>query len=192
MKQQLSKREKVLLLTAALLVLFYLAIQFAILPMIESYNEAQRERDRLAREKEEVQFDIDNIDALRSMSVAADERFDSLKEIFPILVDDEKIDTILTNLCLSNGLKPTTLRMTIPPPPQQTEGDENFEKPLFTIVTATMNVTGDYSSLLKLLDEIDSIEYIRIINLAYSLSRQAETGDDSDITLTFELTFLTP
>jgi len=192
MKQGLSKREKILLFSAGIVVLLYLAIQFAILPLMARHSEAIQERDRLAAERRIVEADIANKQAIRNANTAAGDRYLVLKDEYPLLIPNEEIATVLTNLCLTNGLRPSMLNIIPPATPVPGQLEQDAPPPIFTIVTATMNVTGGYPSLLSLLDDIDALQYIRLINLGYSLSRQPESSEDGDISLTFELTFINP
>jgi len=187
MKQGLSKREKILLLSVGLVALVYLAIQFAILPLITRYTDDLRERDSLVIEERMVRNDINNINNIRATNADAIEQFELIKKEYPLLVPNEEIDPVLTNLSITNGLRPSRLQFT-----GSESAPQGAQEPLFTIVTVSMNVTGSYRSLLSLLDEVDKMQYIRITNLGYATNRQSDAPDDSSITLTFELTYVNP
>jgi len=193
MKQGLSKREKILIFSAALIALFYLAIQFAILPLISRYNIGIAERDRLAAEKSAVEFDISSRPIIENQNQTAIERFEEIKQEYPLLIPNEEIVNTLTDLCLRNGLRPTMLNIVPPDAPRRGSNQpETPVSPLFTVITANMNVTGAYSSLLNLLDEVESLQYMRITNLGYSAGRRADSESEDSITLTFELTYINP
>jgi len=60
-------------------------------------------------------------------------------------------------------------------------------------------MTGSYDSLLRLLDKVDTMQFIRVtdlgyaIDLGYATDLQEESSiDDANITLAFELTFINP
>jgi len=194
MKQGLTKREKILLLSAALLVLFYLSFQFGFIPMYERYTDGQAERDVLAFEKATVEENLANRQSIVDTNNNARQQLDMLKQDFPLLVPNEEISTVLTNLALTNNLSPSALNITRPPdPPRSTENDgQETTGPLFTVVTVTMSVTGNFSSILGLVDDVDKLAYISIINMSYSESRNPEESGFGSIALTFELTYINP
>jgi len=191
MVQNLSKREKILLFSAALLVILYLSIQFVILPLITSYISKLDERSHLRTVQSRVDADIANKSTIEAEHKDAEQRFESVKQQYPLLVSNEEVVTILNNLCIINGLSPSRLNITSPPYPAQTEGAEEL---LFTIITATMNVSGFYQSLVSLLDEVDTKQFIRVTNMNYTVNRQSDSAlpTPSTITLNFELTFVNP
>jgi len=192
MKQGLSKREKILLFSAGLLLIFYVSIQFVILPLMARYNDALSEKDIKLSHKASVDLDIASKLIIVEQNNEAGKRYIELKNEYPVLVPDEEIDTILTNLCRTNGLIPTSLRMTRPDTSKNTAGANGAEPNLFTIVTASMEMNGTNRALLDLIDEVDSIQYIRIVNMTYSANRSAENNNNDSVKLDFELTFITP
>ena len=195
MKQELSKREKLLIYSAVLLVLIYLTIQFGVLPLLSGYNEGVRERDRLTAEMFEVQTDIANKSATIEANENAIERLENVMREYPFLVYNDEIDVELTSLCNTVGLTPTALRFTdrisIYPPPTGTDRNE-YRPPVLTVVNVSMNVTGSYNSLMQLFDEVDKIQHMRIVSMSYSESRGVETGIIGSIILAFELTYVNP
>lgn len=204
MVQGLSKREKVLLFAAGLLVVLYLSIQFAILPLMTRHMNAVQERNNLRTEQARVDDDIRNSAAIESAHSDAVKKFDDIKKEYPLLVPNEEVVTILTNLCITNGLSPTRLNITSPPYPTApaasgSEGDTAdattaTPESLFTIITATVNATGSYESLTKLLDEVDTKQYIRITTMSYSVNRQRDPTEPTTTSVTFnlELTYVNP
>ena len=193
MIQNLSKREKILLFAAALLVIFYLAFQFAILPLFNRYMDDLDERNNLSIERMMVEHSISRKAEIRQSHTTAQEQFDRIKQEYPLLIPNEEIDPVLTNLCLSNDLIPSTLRFIgsvgIPEAKGTAGGEHDY---LLTLVNVSMNVTGSYRSLLGLLEDVDSMQYIRITSLSYAAVRQAGAAEDSRIAITFELTYVNP
>ena len=191
MKQGLSKREKILLFSAGLLVLFYLSVQFAIIPLANRYRDGVQDRNTLSIEERHVRTEIANKQSTEQANIEAKTKFEAIKQEYPLLVPNEEVVTILTNLCLKNALSPSRLSIITPTAPSRSGNGPETPGSLFTIITASTNLTGTYSSLTRLLDEVDTMQYIRITNLGYSASRQAD-DDISSITLSFELTFINP
>jgi len=191
MKQGLSKREKILLFSAGMLILIYVAVQFAIYPLIIRYTDNVSERDSLRLEKRLTESDIANKAAVQYANTEANAGFTQIKDNYPLLVPNEEIDPILTNLCLKNNLRPASLRFT--GSVRAPQSDDTDREPTFTIITVSMTVSGNFSSILQLLDDVDSMQYIRITNLSYSANRQSNASEnDSMISLIFELTFVNP
>lgn len=257
----LKKREKILIFTLAMVVLVYLATHFVIYPLATRLTNSVIERDRLTLEMYALDADIANMSALHSAYQLAWEQYAQTIADFPLLIPNEEIHPILTNLSLQNNLKPTALRITdsvvagsagtapagiasddetsasadgaspedgtqafdgilpgnvaqvfggilsgdvdqvldgiMSGDAAQSEDDaqayvgRQSDNPyVFTIVSATMNMTGSYDSLVRLLDDVDARRYIRITSLSFSASNDAETPEDGRVTLTFELTFL--
>ena len=191
MKQELSKREKILIYSTALLVLFYLAIQFAILPLLSRYTEGVQERDRLAAERITIQFDIANKPITIENHRVAIEQLDAIKREYPLLVYNEEIDTILNGLCTANGLTITSLRFNDPTSIYADTADGG-RTPVLTIVTVALSVDGTFGSLMRLIDEVDGIQYMRIVNMSYSETRGVDNNILGSIVLTFELMFVNP
>ena len=195
MKQELSKREKILFFSAGLLVLLYLAVQFAILPLARRYVEGLQMRDFVIQEKADVQADFNNKSTIESSNKNADERFLAIKQQYPLLVPNEVVDTTLTNLSIKSGLSPMGFSIKTPSANSQVAAgaeEQDAAAGLFTVVNATMNVTGTYASITNLLDSVDEMQYIRVTNLNYTTNRQDETSNVGLITIDFELTYITP
>jgi len=198
MIQGLSKREKILLFAAGLVVVFYLSIQFVILPLATRYVTSLDERNHLREEQARVDADIAQKPAIESENAEANRRFTELKQEYPLLVPNEEVVTTLTNLCILNGLSPSMLNITSKPPAASTgeDGSESEETDVsqFTIIEATVNVSGSYESLTKLLDEVDTKQYIRIATMSYTVNSQISEIEqpESSVILNFVLTYTNP
>jgi len=195
MKLAVTKREKIMLFSVGLIVLIYLAVQFAIIPLSSRYSAAVSERGRLSDEKAAHDLEAAMIPSLRERNSEAYARFDELTSGYPTIVENEELDHMLTSLSNRNQLRPVSLRITPrptpAPPPAQENGEENQtpDLPEFTKMTVQMNVIGSYRSLLRLFDEVSSIQYIRITNVSFSEDRLIPEA--SRISATYEITFLT-
>ena len=210
MKTGLSRREKILLFSLGLVALIYLAIQFVIIPLATRYSDGIDERERLRSEKAIHEIEVANLPSLRDQHTAARERFELLTRGYPENVPNEIIDNRwLTPICNNNNMSIVSLRFAQreetplrPPTDQPTtvryqedgtpieEIPEVEPMPVFTKVTAFMNVTGSYQSLLRLIDEVDSTEFLRLTGTGYADSREGIFSDSSSISLTFEVTLV--
>ena len=203
MKQGLSKREKILLGILILVGMLYLSIQFLILPLVARYMDDIQERNTLTTERARVDENISIKELLVRENEDAGQRFEAIKQEYPLLIPNEEIDTFLTNLCFKNYLRPTSLNIAIPtaptpppPPAEGVEGEEGTQEPvegLFTIVTATMQLTGTYNALGRLVEEVDAMQHVRITNLSFTANQSEEDPSDiGRISLDFELTYVNP
>jgi len=194
LKKGLTKREKILIFSAGLIALIYLVFQFGFLPMYSRYTEAQAERERLADEKEKVEANINQEPRIVEANKDARDRYDQIKQDFPLLAEDEEIDAVLTGLCVSNNLIPTSLTIdrSDAAAPQGAQNEEQDDVQfLFTVITVKMNVTGTIPSLIGLIDDLEELPYIRLANVSYSEGRGEEINR-GNIQLTFELTYINP
>ena len=196
-KRGLSKRERVLLFITLLLLIIYLVVQFAIYPLFSRYVDGVQERNQLIAEKAQVETDIMNTAEIEVSNIVAIEKYEQILQEYPRLIPNEEIDRILTDLCITNGLKPTALRFTNSfgaPRSENDSTDQQDDSYLFTVVVATMNMTGNYSSLVELVDDIIEMQFIHITNLGYSIANNNTTEEDesANITMAFELTFTNP
>ena len=203
MKTGLSKREKILLFVVGLLALFYAAIQFGIMPLSARYNDGVNERNRLSDEKARHEMEVVVLPQLRDRAAQANTDFTNLKSDYPQLGPTEEIDRLLTQLCDKNALKISLLNIVksdASPPPNQDitydedgnplEEDETAPPPVFTKVSVQMNVSGSYSSLLSLFDDVSATTYIHIKSVSFTENRHEESVNVASIALTFEITYL--
>ena len=188
MKQGMSKREKILIFSLGVIVVFYLSIQFAILPLMSAALDNNREINYLRDEKALVEYNAANSELIRIDNSIAIQQFNEIKQEYPLLVPNEEIHTILTNLCRINNLSPDGLRIT---PPKSNDTDDDGQD-IFTVVNASMNLTGSFNNLLKLIEEVNKIQYIHIGSLSYAANRTEGTWNDDSIVISFEMTFINP
>jgi len=195
MKAGITKREKIMLFVVGLIAVVYLSIQFVIIPLSVSYNESISERARLQDEIDAHRLEAAMIPSLRERNTEAHTRFYELTSGYPTIVENEEIDFKLTTLSNRHNLSPVSLRITPQPPPPPAPEPEDGEDvyipdlPTFTKSTVQMNVVGSYASLMRLLDEVSSIEYIRLTDVNYS--KNIQMLELSRISATYEITFLT-
>jgi len=203
--QSLSKREKILLYSAGIVVIIYLSIQFIILPLASRYATDLQERSRLNIERTRVEADLANRSNIENAHSNAERQFEDIKSEYPLLVPNEEVDTILTNLCIMNGLSVSGFNITSSPTMRQSStsstGDASGDSvdSIFSVVKATMNVRGVTTNVYRLLDAVDGVQYIRIVNLRYSASSGRGQAEEEigalrriDVVIDFELTFVNP
>ncbi|MDR2600571.1 MAG: hypothetical protein LBC73_09895 [Oscillospiraceae bacterium] len=181
---KITKREKMLIFIVAIVGAVTLVAIFGVVPMLERLDIANEENRLLDEEVNVVRSRIENRFQYEDENRLANERFTEITLDYPVLVTNEEIDSALTNLCLSNNLRPTS--WSVRPFDRPTPDD------LFVIISVSMSVVGTYDSFLNLLDDVDEKQHIRIVSMSYLLSRDLEDDEFGVITLAFELTYLNP
>jgi len=189
MKQSITKREKILLFLAALVLIVYLSVQFVIFPAFARYSDLNANLDRLEDERARVEADIAMLPLLRVENAEAYERFTEILEKYPELIVSEDIDVLMTNLVIRQNLNPTMLNISSPRALVM-QGEEAGSE-IFVLVTVSMSLVGNFNSVQHLVYEVDNINFIRITNLNYSLP-SSNVLDDATTSVTFELTFINP
>jgi len=208
MQTAITKREKILLFSVGMVAIVYFAIQFAIIPMSTRYTNGISDRSRLRVDKTAHEMEVNLLPSLRERNTEAYQRFDELTAGYPTIVENEEIDHMLTSLTNRNNLRPISLRITTPrpapaPAPVPANGengesgttDENgIEQydpslPDFTKSTVQMNVIGSYHALMRLIDEVSGIQYIRLTSVGFA--ENSLMPDQARISMTYEITFLT-
>lgn len=184
MIKNMSKREKILMFSAGLLLISYLVVQFAIYPMFSRYTSAGAELLHLDGERFDVEMDIAALPLTRDLNDSVHERLNALREAYPKLVTNEDIDVLMTNLVIRHNLSPTLLSISRPP----AQADNEAELEFFTHVTVTMNLIGSLDSLQGLVREVKNTNFMRITTLSHSESTEAATLSTQSIT--FELLYV--
>jgi len=194
MKTGMTKREKIMLFTVGSIAIIYLAIQFLIIPLSTRYSEGLSERGRLNDEKAAHEIEVATLPLLRERQAEAYTNFDELTAGYPVIVENEEIDQMLTTLSIRNVLRPTSLRITprpaLAPAPEPEDGEEGYTPslPEFTKATVQMTVVGHYNSMLRLLNDVSNKEYMRLTNLSFNDNKSIP--ELSRVSLTYEITFL--
>jgi hypothetical protein len=194
MKQELTKREKILFFSMLVIAVIYVSVQFGILPMYNRYLDNVTERHRLQEDKVNVDYSIAGKPSVIEFYNTASERYAAAKADYPLLVPTDVVHTILTDLCWSSRLGVGSLRMNVLNDASDSSYDEEegSPPPVFATVNAVMEVVGTPAALMSLLDAVDKITHIRVTNSTYIVfrTRDAEILDLGEITIHFELMYL--
>ena len=108
---QLSKREKVLLVVAGILLLGYLSINFLISPTLKRYNKLTNENEELQWRKQEVSMYEGSIDNNQKILSKVKYELLSKSSNFSDKVDTLKVDEEITTLLQSNGITPIAVQL---------------------------------------------------------------------------------
>jgi len=188
MKLVITKREKIMLFVVGLIVIVFLAVQFAIVPLSTKYTEGLNERARLQGEIDLHKMEAATIPMLRDRNAETHRRYAELISGYPVIIDNEELDFMLTSLSNEYNLRPASLQIS-PRPPRPPVPEDGTALQELTKATVQMNVVGNYRSLLRLLDEVSNTTYMRLTNVSYTENTQQP--DLSRISVTYEITFLT-
>ena len=189
MIKKMSKRERILLFSASLLVIVYLIVQFVLFPLFSQLSDAEVTFEALDAQRFRFEMDLANLPHMRDGNRLAQERLDSIRAAYPELVPNEDIDVLMTSLVTRHNLSPTLLSITRPGA-VVSFGEAEPEGPeLFRIVMVTMNLIGSLDSLQRLVDEVDGKNFMRITAMSHSESSGSELNTQS---VTFELMYVLP
>ena len=213
MNQGLSKRERILIFIAAIVVLVFVAFQFFIMPAYNKYTAKLDEYDNLSYEKELLDMEFRSEELTRNNYIDFEKEFIEIKERYPVVMSNEELDRMMTGLCLENKLNPVMLEISVEETAEeetevqteeqpesaeeetdsaeeQTDSAEEQKVP-FVVATVTMNLSGDYNSMKGLIDTMEGIDYIQITQISYAKEKDTGTPSDSNISVIFEVTMLT-
>jgi len=185
-KAGLSSKEKRLLLTAAFLGIFYLAFQFGFTPLYNEYKEKSEEYDRLIEEQARVQATLATAAIVREAHENAAADYKKIEADYLLVGADTDLSRMLTNLCRDNGLESLGLSFA-DPAALRLPGSGEME-PAFYTVSASMNVSGSYADIRRLLDVVYEDNNVRITRL--SLSPREDVTWAERFPLSFVVTLL--
>jgi len=209
MNQELSKREKILIFIAVIVVLVFVAFQFFIMPVYSKYTAKSDEYDNLSYEKEQLDMKIRSEELTRNNYIDLENDFMEIKESYPAVMSNEELDRMMTGLCLENKLNPVKLEISVEETAEEgteaqtesageetdstedeTDSAEEQAVP-FVVATVKMNLGGDYNSMKGLIDTVEGKDYIQITQISYAKEKDTSTPSDSNISVIFEVTMLT-
>ena len=195
-KAGLSKREKRLLLGAAVVGLFYLAFQFVFLPYYNSYNDKTTEYGELLMQRTQVENDLANEANVRKNNEEAKAKYAEIKLIYLLAGNNTDLGRRLTDICTDNGLKATGQKLETPVDFRvpRADGEPPVGQAAFSAVTVPMTVSGEYGAIKRLLDIVDKNEDIRVSRVSFSMNRDTEDATPETVlervTVTFVVTLL--
>lgn len=192
-KQGLTKREKTLLMMLACIGLLYVAFQFVFMPAYNQYNDKTEELQNLQNKEMEVRTTLATEENTKASHEKALGDYSDLKGMYPAILTTEAVGRLLNGLCVDNGLEYLNQKLSDPVvltiPKKDADGKvTSEEKTAFSVVTATMTVNGNYTTLKSLLEAIEKLDYIRISRLSFNKGQFDEVWEK--ISITFEVTML--
>jgi len=195
-KKSLSKREQVMMLALVIIAVVAVMILYVILPSYNKLIDKTDELDNLEYERIQVISSIaaevmirDNHD-----TVIAQHGVNSSRFLAQSMANE--IGRMLTSLCEMHDLQPVDQNI-LPPVDFHIEPDDDsgsndpapVRDSVFLITTATMTLRGEYFDLMRLLNTVEQIDYIRISRVTYVKSQDLTQSTDRMV-VSFEVTML--
>ena len=195
-KKNLGKRERILLFLLILVALLAVMIMWVIIPLYDQLQEKQAEHSSLLLEKSRIDTILAAEDSIREERNNVVGRHDSGSARYLHESHSSEIGRMLTMLCQQHGLIPVDQKLEDPvdfviPDDDESNGSNEEEKDtVFLITSATMSLNGQYADLMRLLNAVEDIYYIRISKLSYTRSDNPETMVLDKVTVGFEVTMI--
>ncbi|MCL2820901.1 MAG: type II secretion system protein M [Oscillospiraceae bacterium] len=191
-----STREKIMMFILIVVAIFAIMVIYVIIPLFNQLEEKRTELGRAQSEKARVDAILATENTIREGRDEAVARHGLESARFLDESHASEVGRMLTQLCQRSGLEPVDLSLTDPVDfsiPNDEEGAPANEdsKTVFLITSASMTVTGDYTSFKKLLDEVEKTDYLRISQISYVFGVASDDSVVMDrIAIGFEVTML--
>jgi len=194
-KKGFSKREKVMMFILIVIAIFAVMVIYVILPMFNRLEEKMDEYHALQVEKIQVDHLLaqeSSIKEARDNAVARHE-MESTRFLDDSHASD--IGRMLTNLVQKHDLLPINQALKEPVEfiiPRVEENNASANDTVFLITSASMSLQGNYINLKSLLDDVATIDYIRVSSLTFTWGvtvEGSETPPDR-MSIDFEVTML--
>ena len=189
-KRGLSKREKRLLMALVIIAFTAGMVLYIILPLYSLLHDEEEELGELVLERVQVDTSLAAESYIRDLRNTAAEQHDENSARYLNESLSNEIGRMLTVICEAHKLQPIEQKLSAPKDfaIEGSDEDENKES-VFLVVTAAMTLYGDYGDLLRLLDYMTLIDYIRVSRVSHTWSTDLERERDR-ITIDFEVTML--
>jgi hypothetical protein len=183
----LSKRERFLIFFAAVVLVVFVSVQFAVIPMYTRYSELTEEYDLLVMERMRVETKIATEPAIIAYYERAQERFYAINEKYPVNIPNEEIVSIITEICQRSGFE-SLLSLSVSPQ-RRALGEEISA---FGAASIAMSLGGGFDSVRRLIAAVSEIDYIRLSSISFAGPQAAESGgaSSSNISVAFEMTVM--
>jgi len=190
MKQQLSKREKLLIILMAVIVVVFVGYRFVVSPVLAYYNNQITQRDNLQLQKDDKTAILNIGASLEENFGALQDTYNNVLSAYPYLLVNDDIDRLVTTLCSNCNLEPFRLSISdIKTPAGDTVADITTDQNIFYVITANMNLSGDYDALKSLLNTLSNNPYIVLRQFSFS---NAYAAGSTNLTASFDVEMLNP
>lgn len=205
----LTERERTLLFLLAVVLIAVGGLKYIVAPLQTRTAELKGTRDNLQMQEVDTRASIDTLEATKAENKRLIQEIKKKSEDISEFLNDESVDSLITGICIKNGLKPIALSIESEPykkleidenreatTTQAEQTDENSEivavpeeaLPSYTrTATVSMVITGSKDSMLNFIDEINKKAYLLVDEFSSSFSSSDKTEGVNVITHTVKI-----
>lgn len=170
--KKLTKREKFLINFLIVLILLFVGVRFLVLP---AYNEnIQKEEESLTLSKTRKQVETllkDKENTIKTLDEITKEYMNKNSLVIE-QSENEKIDLIITSLCMQNSLTPKSLLINEDKESNQEQDTEKKETNVIKRKSVSVITNKDYTALTNLITKINSLNYITIDSFSLKMPQE--------------------
>ena len=187
-KMSLSKREKKLLFLAGCVALVAIMVMLVIMPLYNRYNDKTTEFNELATRYQQTEIALAAESLIHESYVDALAVFNHMRTIYGSEVVSNDVGYLLTSIVNHHNLIP--INQTISKPSAFSIPGYEESDGVFSTMSVSMTVAGEYRNIKRLLDTIERSPYIRVSSISFRLSHDEGMVDTDRINLRFEVLML--
>ena len=168
-KMTLTKREKRLLFVGGCIGVIAVMVMLVLLPLTNRLADNNEEYERLLAEQVQIDIALATGEGIRAGHASAFDHYNQIRSIYSGESLSSDIGLILTELVTRHHLTPISQHLSFPaefivPVADDEEEDENT---IFSYMSVTMTVSGEYSNLKRFLDSFQDMNYIRVKSVSF-------------------------
>ena len=193
-KMSLSKREKRLIYIAICFGMLTIMIVLVIIPLSNRLTSSNSEYDELVTKYSQIKIALATEENIRSGYDNALNLFHHMRLTYESETLSSDIGLMLTQLVQRHNLTP--ISQTISPPedfiiPSDNDDDEQDNVAVFSSMSVSMAVSGEYFNVKRLVDSIADSSYIRVrsVSISFAEDDTGHIGTDK-INIRFEVIML--
>lgn len=184
----LSTREKRLLILLLVLGVSFLSFRFLIQPLYNYTGTLEETLNTAVMDQMTTKGVLIGEGMTRQNLESAKVQMEELRGRYPAEMPNEDINDLVTDLYIRNGLTSTNMNLS-------TNRTQPEDVTSYVTTGVTVTLTGTYGALKRMIDEVESTDYIRIGRLSFATESlgDAETGENTvlqNIAVYFEITML--
>ena len=191
-KMTLSKREKRLIFIAAIFAILAVMVMLVILPLFNLYSDTTMEYNDLATRRAQMEVALMTEESIRAGYENELALFNHLRTIYSGDSFSSDIGRMLTQMVMRYDLAPISQNISPPTdfiPPSEDNGAEEYV--VFSTMSVSMVVAGEYVNVKRLLDTIEDNQYIRVSEVTLRFSEDEYQNISTErINIKFEVLML--
>jgi len=193
-KMGLSKREKRLIYVAVCFGMLVIMVVLVILPLNYQLINSNSEHDELATKYSQIQVALATEERIRAGYDNALALFEHMRMTYESETLSSDIGRMLTQKVKEHNLTPISQTISHPEDfiiPDDDEDEKEDDEAVFSTMSVSMAVSGDYHNVKRLVDTIGNNNYIRISNASITFIENDFGGVSTDkINIRFEIIML--